>query len=462
LARVVERARVNAEHVNLENDVLQSGQLLGGRYRLIRSIGEGGMACVWAARHELLGRDVALKLSPTISDPCRSKRFIREAAIIGRFEHQHIVTVVDAGELPDEGYMFLAMELLHGTPLSTSLDTQETFPVADALEILIGACRGLEVLHEAGVVHRDVKPENIFLAREEGVVVPKIVDFGISLDHGSCPKITFEGEILGTPAYMSPEQALGKSEVTARADVWSIGVVLFELLAGRQPFVATNHHALLRSIVDDPTPEPPASLDPDLRAVLTRCLEKSPDDRYASAADLRADLEAILERMRASSGDGPGAATARSRPLFSDRTLATGSAPSPLAHLTTAASAPEPARHLGRVLSRGRGLWRGAPRPLRVRIAVLAAVGCSLVAIGTIRASDGASLVARRVGPTVVARAQGAAGAPREAAMVTASPAPACVPAASSSTPPTTHHRPHELRDHRRSRPFTRVTTPGF
>lgn len=253
------------------------------------------MASVWWARHELIGRDVALKLSPALRDEQVIGRFVREARIIGKFQHRNIVGVVDAGVLPDEGYLFLALELLRGAPFAERLNPNRPLPPEDVVPILIEVCSGLEAAHAEGVVHRDIKPENIVLAAIPGEgVVPKIVDFGISHIAGSCDTLTLEGQLLGTPSYMSPEQALGRKAIDARVDLWAVGVILYEALSGRAPFNASNHHAILRRIIDtDPAPLPVA-IPQQLRSIVDRCLEKDPARRYQSAASLRADLEAAL------------------------------------------------------------------------------------------------------------------------------------------------------------------------
>jgi len=253
------------------------------------------MASVWWATHELLNRDVALKVSPVGRDEQVVARFVREARIIGKFQHPNIVGVVDAGLLQEEGYLFLAMELLRGMPFADGLIPNRPLPPREVLPILIGVCRGLEVAHAAGVVHRDMKPENIFLAKVPGEgVVPKIVDFGISQMEEARDAITFDGQILGTPSYMSPEQARGERNIDARADLWAIGVILHEALSGRQPFRAESHHAVLHRILESEPTRMPESVHPALRAIVARCLQKDRTLRYPDAAMLRADLEAAL------------------------------------------------------------------------------------------------------------------------------------------------------------------------
>ncbi|WP_437781848.1 protein kinase domain-containing protein [Sorangium sp. So ce1097] len=281
--------------------MLHAGDVAGGRFRLIQPIGSGGMSSVWWARHELIGRDVALKLSPAIQDEQVIGRFVREAKIIGKFQHRNIVGVVDAGELHEEGYLFLALELLRGSPFADRLLPNRPLPPEEVVPVLIEVCSGLSAAHAEGVVHRDIKPENIVMAMVPGEgVVPKIVDFGISQLTGAGDVLTIEGQLLGTPSYMSPEQVLGKRTIDARADLWAVGVMLYEALSGAQPFRGGNHHAVLRRILDTQPAPLPSSIPSRLRKIVGRCLEKDPARRYQDAASLRADLQAALDDLGAS------------------------------------------------------------------------------------------------------------------------------------------------------------------
>jgi eukaryotic-like serine/threonine-protein kinase len=280
-----------------KTQVLQARCVAGGRFRLIEPVGKGGMGTVWWARHEVLGRDVALKLSSLSGNKELHARFLREAQIVARFQHPNIVAVLDAGELDDEGSSFLAMELLRGQTFAGRFLPGQPVAADEVLPILIGVCRGLEIAHAEGVIHRDIKPENIFLTDVPGQgIVPKILDFGISKTIDA--SITVAGQLLGTPAYMSPEQAMGDIDVTPATDIWAVGVMLYEALAGRQPFAGKDYRALLRRIVDAPHPPIPAWIDSSTTAIIERCLQKDPAVRYANAAELRLDLERALERRQ--------------------------------------------------------------------------------------------------------------------------------------------------------------------
>ncbi len=278
---------------------MKEGDLVAGRYRLLRPIGAGGMGTVWAARHELLGRELALKLASvgaSVGDRARCASrdlFLREVRIVGKLRHPNVVDIADAGEAGGDG-LYLAMELLVGESLAQRI-AQGPVPPGEALAIAAEVCRGLAAAHAAGVVHRDLKPENVFLARgPAGGVVPKLLDFGVSSARGIAT--LHRGKLFGTPAYMSPEQALGEAGTDHRTDVWALGVVLYEMLTAQLPFQASSYPALLPLIIETPYPALPASLPGEVRTVVAGCLAKDRGDRYPTADAL---LEAI-ERARAS------------------------------------------------------------------------------------------------------------------------------------------------------------------
>jgi serine/threonine-protein kinase len=205
-----------------------------------------------------------------------------------------------------DGLLFMAMELLHGSPLSNHLRPGEPLPAKEILPVLVEVCRGLEVAHAAGVIHRDIKPENIFLAIVSGEgVVPKILDFGLSTagDRRGQTRITADGQVLGTPMYMSPEQAVARQDLAPSSDVWSMGVILYEAVAGKLPFHGATVTAVLDAIVGGEPAGVPAEVDRHTRAVIIRCLQKDPARRYPDASALRADMERAIEALARQQAD---------------------------------------------------------------------------------------------------------------------------------------------------------------
>jgi predicted ATPase len=272
------------------------GDLLAGKYRMESRLGRGGMGEVFAARHLELGHRVAIKvLQAEVDDPNAKARFVREARTCAALASDNVVRVFDIGELPG-GQPYLVMELLTGEDLAAVV-ARGTLDAASAASYVAQACQGLAEVHANGIVHRDVKPANLFLARyPDGRHVVKVLDFGLSklfasslatLDPKSGPAI------LGSPAYMSPEQILARADVDARADVWALGVVLYELCTGAVPFRAATVPATLVAIATEPL-TPPRALRPDLpeafERVMLRCLEKDRESRYASVDALAAAL----------------------------------------------------------------------------------------------------------------------------------------------------------------------------
>jgi len=287
--------------------VLEAGQNLS-HYRLLEKIGEGGMGVVYRARDETLRREVALKLLPAdlVGNAERRSRFLREARAAAAVTHPNIAAIYEAGEA--DGELFLAMELIQGQSLRARL-RQGPLPIPQAVACAAEVAEGLSRAHKAGVVHRDLKPENIIFD-EDGH--PKILDFGLakvfeeqtrtlSSDPGEAEtasvQLTRHGATLGTPVYMSPEQARG-DPVDFRTDIFSLGTTLYEMVTGQVPFRGKSVPDTLAAIINDPTPRPsqvdarvPAQLD----RLLLRCLEKAPGERYPHASELAADLRAIRE-----------------------------------------------------------------------------------------------------------------------------------------------------------------------
>lgn len=259
------------------------------------------MGTVWAARHELLGRDFALKFArvPTTTDPALRARFQHEAQLVGKLRHPNIVDVTDFGEIAPDGDFFLAMELLEGESLADRIAKHGPLDSYEAVTIAADVAKGLSAVHAIGIVHRDVKPENIFLARSAtGSIVPKLLDFGISKEW-SDTLATPNGALTGTPAYMSPEQANGETALDPRTDIWSLGVVLYEMLTGKHPFVESNYQALMRAIAEAPHVPLAGGVPQRIRHVVECCLSKRPEDRYQTGKALADALLATVDHEAA-------------------------------------------------------------------------------------------------------------------------------------------------------------------
>jgi serine/threonine protein kinase len=294
---------------------VESGDLIQSRYRLNKLLGSGASGSVWSAKNELIDRDVALKIMrPDVAeDAVALQRFFNEAKASGRVRSTSIVQIFDLGQAED-GSPFLVFELLEGEGLDARLSREGMLDPELGAELFVGAARALHLAHQQGIIHRDLKPANIFLHREtDGKLVAKILDFGISkvFESGNNFTLTRTGTVVGSPAYMAPEQASGREDLDGRADVWALGVVMYEALSGTLPHEAPNYNALMVRILTqdvDPLQTRNKDLPPSLCAVVDSCLRRDRDQRVPSAGALAAQLETALAEIRShryGNPDGP-------------------------------------------------------------------------------------------------------------------------------------------------------------
>jgi serine/threonine protein kinase/dienelactone hydrolase len=275
---------------------LKADSVLSARYKILAEVGRGGMGVVYKAEDLKLKRNVALKFlsADMMREPDARKRFMLEAQAASDLDHPNICTIYEVNETAS-GQMYIAMAFYKGESLRDKI-ARGPLPPDEAVAITTQLARGLEKAHKNSIVHRDIKPANVLLT-EDGLA--KIVDFGLAKFSGSS-RITRTGATVGTVAYMSPEQASG-SDVDHRADLWSLGVVLFEMLTGQLPFKGEHHASLLHAIVYEP-PRRLQSLRPDapaqLERIVCRALEKNPESRYSSAEEFQKDLQTYLEEIR--------------------------------------------------------------------------------------------------------------------------------------------------------------------
>jgi serine/threonine-protein kinase len=291
------------------------GATLAGRFTVLSRVGSGSMGSVYRARQAAIGRDVALKIvrRDRAYDPETKARFEREARAVSMLKSPHTVTAFDFGEAED-GSWFLALEMLEGETLGERLRRVRRLPWPEAIRLACDALRSLAEAHSQGIIHRDLKPDNLFLAKVHDPSgereICKILDFGIAKWVGDGNEQapvdqleTLAGTVFGTPRYMSPEQAQGTT-LDARSDLYSLGVLLFQMLAGRAPFVDDDAVVVMAKHIKDPPPDfeavaPGVEIPPALETVVKRALAKAPTERQASAEQMLAELEQALSASRA-------------------------------------------------------------------------------------------------------------------------------------------------------------------
>lgn len=296
--------RVSGEAPRVRNDRLV-GMLLAGKYKIIEKIGEGGMGSVYIATDETLDRKVAIKvlLGKLAEDEIAVRRFEQEAKAISKMQHPNTVTIYEFGEVPavhdgEDRRLYIAMEFLRGRTLTHLLRAEKTLSPMRASRILRQVCASLSEAHAVGIIHRDLKPDNIFLTEvgsDRDWV--KVLDFGVAklANSESAGTLTQTGMIFGTPKYMSPEQAEGRP-IDYRADIYALGVILYELLVGRPPFLAETPVGLLLKHISEPPPpfakiRPDLGIDPHLEAIALKALAKQPSERHQMVTELAGALE---------------------------------------------------------------------------------------------------------------------------------------------------------------------------
>src|SRR5688572_3356700 len=307
------------------------------------------MGLVYRCSHSVLGKKLAIKIirADVAQMPDGYERFLIEAKAASAIGNEHIVDISDFGSLPD-GSSYLVMEYLSGVPLSTLMKRHGRMEVPRLAEIGCQIAEGLGAAHAAGIVHRDLKPDNVFVLERKGEDFVKILDFGVARMEQSAKKLTQAGTIVGTPHYMSPEQATGK-DVDHRGDIYALGVILYELCAGQVPFDGSHYVAVLHQhLQDEPPPfgslEPPVVVPEELERIVDKCLAKLPEQRYATMAELARDLAAFCARPRGRTSElllpvlpPPGAAPADAG-AAAVREGSAGAVPTPAGEVSTLVS----------------------------------------------------------------------------------------------------------------------------
>ena len=281
------------------------GVTLSGRYLVTRKIGQGGMGAVYEATHTLIGKRVAVKvlLEKYAQRMQIVQRLEQEAKLASSVGNEHIIDITDFGTT-DDGRTFVVMEFLEGESLAECLSRETKLPEQRILRIASQTASALAAAHAKGVVHRDIKPENLFLLQRRDQDFVKVVDFGISKslrassEEEQAPRLTQTGMVLGTPLYMSPEQARGDEDLDHRVDIYALGVIMYELAAGRVPFAGNNYLSVISQVLNE-EPTPLRELRPDLseefEAIVNRAMAKDRGQRYTDADDMLKDVTAVLE-----------------------------------------------------------------------------------------------------------------------------------------------------------------------
>ena len=406
-----------------------------GRYDILELVGRGGMGVLYRARDPVLERDVALKmmLVDFSADPTARERFQREAKAVARLQHRNVVTIHELGEA--DGTPYIVMEFLSGQDLEHLMKSAKPLSLADKLDIAVQLCDGLGYAHEQGIVHRDIKPGNVRVL-EDGTV--KILDFGIA-KFAAMSSATQTGTIMGTASYMAPEQIMGQP-VDGRADLFSAGVLLHELLSGQKPFAGDSPTAVVYQIMHAEPPAVRTSL-PDLpealEEIVTRALKKNPDERYSRASEMSSDLQMVkmMLDLPLQSGEAPAttaAANATGKFYATQIGLRTGG--------TGAIPKVDPALRPGGMPTTVMRPGAAAPGDSRSKLLLLAGIA-ALVVVGvvtTLMLSGGGSNGSAATPATSPSSPPATSSPPssRSSAPVTPPPAPAAGTSAATTPPP--------------------------
>jgi eukaryotic-like serine/threonine-protein kinase len=271
----------------------RAGDVIAAKYAIVRVLGEGGMGVVYEASHVRLRQPVAIKmlLPEMLAHPILVERFEREARAAAQLRGRHVARVSDV-DATDAGMPYMVMELLAGWDLQREMESRGPLPFAEAVDYVLQACAAMSEAHGVGIVHRDLKPSNLFLANDGGIRVVKVLDFGISkVSNDRDVKITDAHVVMGTALYMSPEQVKASHSVDARTDIWALGVILYEAVAGRAPFMGTPTQIAAAIVTEDaPDIRSFAQLPPDLAMVLHKTLQREPSNRFSDVRQLAVAL----------------------------------------------------------------------------------------------------------------------------------------------------------------------------
>src|SRR5919201_1359917 len=345
-----------------------------GSWRVIKLLGEGGMGSVYMGEHPAIGSKVAIKmLHPRFdADQRIVERFFNEAKAVNVIGHENIVNILDFNVVDGSRHYFV-MEFLHGQPLQALVEPGAPLPLQRAGPILLQCCRALQAAHERGIVHRDFKPDNVFLVERSGRAdFVKLVDFGIAkLSDSTNPHLTQTGMVMGTPAYMSPEQAAGEPTIDARSDIYSLGVTMFQMMTGKQPFAEAgpSFGRILAAHLHDPPPRTRAinpAIPEEVEEIILRTLEKNPDDRYQTMSELHDALLGCMERL----GISAELPSAGGRQVTTGATVPAARRSNPAVTPARGATLPQSARTV----------VHPAPRPRRIAPALIVGGGAAIAA----------------------------------------------------------------------------------